>query len=216
MGIGNALLNGLFPPNLVCPFCNKEALLTSDGICSSCKESIQLCPPWIAPPYGLDGLTAGLMYDGVTKQVVRRFKYGREVWLAPHLAKFVHIPPNWKIDCYVPVPLHPLREWMRTFNQSLLVAQSLQKRFPFPIRKDLLRRIRYTSPQAKLDASHRATNLSGAFRAVPAVSGLSILLIDDVTTTHNTLMECALALRTMGAKRIYAACVCMAGSDQPF
>ena len=31
-------------------------------------------------------------------------------------------------------------------------------------------------------------------------------LIDDVTTTHSTLLACAMALQAAGAKQIFAAC----------
>ena len=212
MGKRNLLLDALYPPDLVCPFCGGEALLGADGVCGQCRPSLRLCPPWLAPPYGLDGLTAGLVYDGCAKNALRRFKYKGEAWLAPYLASFIHVPSSWAVDCYVPVPLHPLREWLRTYNQSQLLAQALQTRFPFPIRNRLLSRTRYTPPQARLDASRRAANLNGAFRASPDAAGQSVLLIDDVTTTHSTLLECAWALRAMGAVRVYAACACLTGS----
>lgn len=210
MSAAKAFLNSLFPPDVVCPFCNEEKLLNDYGFCPDCMETLVLCPPELEAPEGLDGLSAGLIYHDAASSAVQRFKYGRQVWLANTLASFIQLPDHWQWDCYVPVPLHPFRQWLRTFNQSELIAQALQKRYPFPIRNDLLRRTRYTAPQASLNAAGRAGNLANAFFAGPGVSGQSILLIDDVTTTHNTLLACAQALRKMGASRVYAACVCIA------
>ena len=209
----NRLADILFPERLVCALCNEESVVGSDGLCDRCRAALAPCPRALAAPAGLDGLAAGLIYNAAIEPAIHRFKYERQVWLAPYLAQFLVLPDDWQIDCMVPVPLHPLRSWLRTFNQSELLAESLTERYPVPIRRDLLRRTRYTLPQAKLDAAGRAENLVGAFSASLRASGLNCLLVDDVTTTHHTLQECAGALKQVGAARVYAACVCLAGRD---
>ena len=69
-----------------------------------------------------------------------------------------------------------------------------------------MRRTRFTKSQTKLTAFERAKNVSHAFLASPAVRGMNILLVDDVTTTHSTLLACALTLKAAGAERVYAVC----------
>lgn len=208
------LVNALFPEGVVCALCNQEAVVGSDGMCAACRAALARCPRALNAPAGLDGLAAGLIYNEALEAAVHRFKYRRQVWLAPFFAGFIELPADWRIDCLIPVPLHPLRQWLRTFNQSELLARALQTRYPLPIRRDLLHRTRYTAPQAKLDAARRAVNLTGAFSANTRANGLSVLLIDDVTTTHNTLQSCAAALRRTGAMRVYAACACLAGREE--
>lgn len=209
----NLLLDALFPEHVVCALCNQEAIVGDDGFCDDCREAILRCPSGLTPPNGLDGLTAALLYTPAVEPAIHRFKYQRQVWLAPILADLIALPDDWRVDCIVPVPLHPLRAWLRMFNQSELLARALAQRYPIPVCQRLLVRTRYTAPQAQLDAARRATNLTGAFSASPRAKGRSILLVDDVTTTHHTLLHCAAALRKAGAKRVYAACVCLAGRD---
>lgn len=200
----------LFPDHVVCKLCGNEALVGPDGMCAPCRAGLLHSDAPLTPPDALDGLVAGLVYHGSVTTAVQRFKYHGQIWLARFLADWITLPPDWAIDCMIPVPLHPLRKWTRSFNQSELLACELQRRYPVPIGCKLLMRTRYTRPQARLHAMQRAANLTDAFRASPQVRGLSVLLIDDVTTTHSTLTACAQALRQAGARRVYGACACVA------
>src|SRR5579871_4021635 len=67
------------------------------------------------------------------------------------------------------------------------------------VRRDLLKRIRATRPQAGLSLEARQKNLDGAFKASSAVSGKSILLVDDVVTSGETAVACAKVLFAAGA-----------------
>ena len=83
----------------------------------------------------------------------------------------------------------------------------LSKRLGSPVHH-LLRRVRSTDSQAGLDREERMRNLKGAFEIRKAsVKGLSLLLVDDVTTTGTTLDACAEVLREAGAKEVCAVVV---------
>ena len=207
----DALLNLLYPPDVACIACNREALLGEDFLCDACRESLVRAPGDLPAPPPLSGLCAGLLYTAPAESAIHRFKYRRGVWLTDFLASYIVLSPDWQIDCLVPVPLHPLRQWKRGYNQSELLCRALNARYALPVRTDLIRRVRNTPQQARLSAAERAYNLDGAFKANTAARGLSILLVDDVTTTHETLVRCALSLTHAGASRVYAACACLAG-----
>lgn len=112
--------------------------------------------------------------------------------------------PVKDVDCLVPVPLHPSREAERGFNQSVLLARRVGRRWGIPIEAKVLRRQRSTRPQTDLDADERRANVKGAFelRRPDAVEGRHVLLVDDVLTTGATAAECARVLLNGGAATV--------------
>ena len=64
-----------------------------------------------------------------------------------------------------------------------------------------------TAEQKSLDAPERYRNIRNSFKADPRVKGLRIVLIDDVFTTGATVYECARALKTCGASRVYLSAI---------
>ena len=209
------LLDALYPPDVACALCGRETLLGEDRLCDACRALLFPAPALVCPPQ-LDGIVAAFRYTGAARNGIRALKYQGQARLAPFFADAITIPPEWQIDCVVPVPLHPLKRWLRSYNQSELLAEELCARMKIPLQPKWLRRTRFTKSQTTLNGFERAKNVSQAFSALPAVRGKSILLIDDVTTTHSTLLACAIALRAAGAARVYAVSATAAthGSDR--
>lgn len=195
----------LSPSPHACCLCQKELYLDAYGLCQDCRENLRFANA-PAPAAGLDGMTAGLMYDEAIAHAFYRFKAAGETYLAAFFAQFMHLDDTWQADVIVPVPLHPLKLWSRTYNQSELLAKALGKATGVPVDTGLLRRVKYTAAQKSRTAAERRTALKGVFSAVPEVKGLRIVLVDDVTTTGSTLTACAAALKKAGAARVYAAC----------
>lgn len=115
----------------------------------------------------------------------------------------------WHIDVVCAVPLHWQRHLQRGYNQAALLARRIAKAQRIPY-QTLLSRPSATQQQAKLDADARLSNISGAFRAKPAM-GKRVLLVDDVLTTRATTTECALTLLEAGAACVY--CVGIVRAD---
>lgn len=111
----------------------------------------------------------------------------------------------------IPVPLHWKREWSRGYNQAEVIAEEIAESLGAAMRNDILRRVRNTKTQTKLDVEGKAANVKEAFAirdkqilldaiASCCVGGNQtghILLVDDVFTTGSTLMACFTALRTI-------------------
>ncbi len=113
------------------------------------------------------------------------------------------LPRDERFDVVVPVPLYWRRRWQRGFNQSELLAYPIARRCGVPVVR-LLARSRSTRAQAGLSHSGRRGNVAGAFRLRRGrdVTGLRILLIDDVMTTGATAAACARVLKRGGARSV--------------
>lgn len=208
----DAILDAVYPKNVVCAICSEEAHTDKHGLCAECAAL--LVPAGIIEPLGfVDEAYCAVKYDEHIARAVHNYKYNDARYLCSFFASLIDIPKPWVIDAVVPVPLHRAKQNKRGYNQSALIAYKLSERYGLPVREDLLERIRNTSSQRLLNAEERAKNTLDAFRASDRAKDKRILLIDDVFTTGATMNECAKALKLAGAVYVYAAAPCIAGKE---
>lgn len=147
-------------------------------------------------------------YDGAARRLAIRLKFADSLHLAPPMAKMMLIMGEElvkKADIISPVPLHFRRRFMRRYNQSSLLGLHTAKESKKPYQPFLLKRIRHTKQQTRLNKLERKANVRDAFSIsenIP-ITGKTILLVDDVMTTGATLSACAKALKEKGAKKVY-------------
>jgi len=100
------------------------------------------------------------------------------------------------IDLLIPVPLHPSRLRKRGYNQSEFIAEGLSEKTGVPVNSGLLVRSSGSSSQTKRGRYERWKNVEGLFEVTDAekISGLHLLLVDDVITTGSTMEACVNAL----------------------
>jgi len=203
---------------VICAECQSLTVSMPQQSCPVCSDPLALwphCPNCEGRRWHLSAIVAGCRYQGVVRDLIQRFKYGRDQSLLPLLSSIL-IPAladsrisGRKFDAVVPVPLHPLREREREFNQAALLASPVARHLGIPV-IPMLARTRRTAPQAGFDRRGRMENLEGAFelrskKGVPEAA--SLLLVDDVTTTGATLDACAAVLLQDGASAVLAVTV---------
>lgn len=207
--IANWLLDLIFPPT--CGHCGRVDFRFCPG-CLRELEQVAVAGFSRAQDVGpeLDAITATGKHQAILQNAVQAFKYDGARDLAKPLAKRLATAlrrTNWQFDVIVPVPLFADREAERGYNQATLLSQQMVAAAGVRSRPECLRRVRKTDQQALLSQADRRENVRQAFVASEDVSGLSILLVDDVITTGSTLLECAIALRVKGAVAVYAIAV---------
>lgn len=153
---------------------------------------------------------AALVYDDFSKPFILRMKEHNEPHLALVFAKFFNKNDINNVDFIVPVPLHPLRLWQRTYNQAALLALGLRhwnKDCP-PVRLDLLKRTQCTPKQKGRNKEERTRNVNGVFTVPSAAQSIikekTIALIDDVIGSGATMSECRRVLLASGAAEVRA------------
>lgn len=120
--------------------------------------------------------------------------------------------PNFNIDLIIPIPLHQLKKAERGYNQAFYIAKGVSNIFKVNLSDRIVKRIKYTESQTKMNLNEREKNISAAFKIKKKnfVEGKSILLLDDVITTGATISECGKILLEAGANKIYAASIAIA------
>jgi ComF family protein len=144
------------------------------------------------------------IYDGALKESIHLLKFNGIKRLARPLSMLLLQLPLGKYDGVVPVPLHPKKLREREFNQTALLARFISKSLKIPILLNVLEKTRETKLQTEVSGQGRRANLRKAFSAVDNVSGMHLLLLDDVITTGATVRECAAILRKAGAADVQA------------
>jgi ComF family protein len=121
-------------------------------------------------------------------------------------------PHYQQVDVVVCVPLHPLKEKKRGYNQSAVFGESLAEAMGIPFVKNALYRNTHSLSQTKQKRLHRYTNVENVFqvRLPHKLKGKHVLLVDDVLTTGATLECCAQQILEVPGTRISMATIAIA------
>ncbi len=217
------------PPQ--CPCCERFSEEGKQGFCSNCLSQIRWIEPPFCSICGIPFISREVethpcgacvthrkyftiaralgAFEGSLQEAIHRWKYEGKTYLTPFFASWMAEGLNryWEpgsLDLLIPVPLHTRRLRERGFNQALLLVKDLSRRTGIPYRKTILQKKKSTIPQVNLSRAEREKGLRGTFHVIgkEELSGLSVLLIDDVYTTGATVNECSKVLLKGGAERV--------------
>jgi ComF family protein len=149
---------------------------------------------------------AALRYDEQARRLILPLKHGDRIELAAILAPMMvraGATLLQRADLLVPVPLHRSRLFERKYNQAAVLAFAIGRLAHRPVLPDALSRIRRTAPLDDKSPEERAQEVAGAIQVrtarQSALSGRTVLLIDDVMTSGATANACTAALLGAGA-----------------
>jgi ComF family protein len=214
-------INLFFPNN--CSACGNSLISQEEVLCTACQFKLprtnfhfDMENPIARIFWGrvnLETATSYLFFNkgGNVQQLVHQLKYKGKKNVGRYLGKLfandlIQSPHFANIDLIVPVPLHPKKERLRGFNQSMVLAEGLSESFRKPLSKDNLVRTVHTSTQTKKSRYSRWENVKDVFDILDQekFANKHILLVDDVLTTGATMEACAQKILKIEGTKVYA------------
>ena len=228
-GAADAFLELMWPTR--CVLCDQPGDLLCDD-CRATLPWIEqrLACPVCGAPFGqltctecekdweMRACVAAMGFHGAPARMVSCLKDAHELRLAPVIAQALltalEEAAAWPaadgrpradlaaLDavCFVPATAEAYRR--RGFDHMELVSQNLAPALGLPLYDVLVRAA--SKDQRELGRAQREENLAGTMRTVQDVSGLDLLLVDDVVTTGSSVREAARTLLATGAASVTA------------
>ncbi|PIS30774.1 MAG: hypothetical protein COT43_00950 [Candidatus Marinimicrobia bacterium CG08_land_8_20_14_0_20_45_22] len=208
----SGILSLFFTP--LCLVCNQRLENHKAVVCDECWNKLQPIPLGRSIrrnfSENLDVVMSVFAFDELFQKIVHALKYqGKQsigVELGVRMSGFLHLE---NIDVFsavlTPIPLHPIKMRERGYNQSDLISAGLSQVLEIPVNTGILRRIKNTQTQTKLNAIERRENMEAAFGIGKRFDkdGIeTVILVDDVFTTGSTMNAAAQVLREGGMKKI--------------
>lgn len=177
-------------------------------ICTGCFDALEKTSEnsFFEGRHELDFVSAPFYYSDAYRNIFLSFKFGGNMALGHIIGMacreyFSRTEALREFDCMAAVPLTAAGERKRGFNQALLLARYFSEGTGVPIIDALCRDVE-NAPQSSLTGAERRKNIAGAFSVCGDVSGMRVLVADDLFTTGSTMRECARVLKEAGAVQV--------------
>ncbi|MDP2821738.1 MAG: ComF family protein [Sulfuritalea sp.] len=192
--------------SLLCPSCVAGLPRLATERCPVCAlptPGANICGACLKQAPHFDATQAVFRYEFPLDRLIQSLKYAHRLASADFLGKaLAQLATPLRPDLILPVPLSAARLAQRGFNQALELARPLARALGAPLEISRIRRCRDTTPQASLPWKERTKNIRHAFECEIDLSGITVLVLDDVMTTGATLDELARTLKAHGAARV--------------
>lgn len=203
---------------LCCESCEKE--LEPGSFCPKCGQAVCECK---SRRFNYDGCVAVYKYAGVAREGVLSLKYrvgfNTAKYAAPEIVNRLNSLGFLSADVITAVPMTKKRRKMTVYcyNQSEVIAKCVSKLCKIPCDFKLLSKKASAPTQHELTAAEREAAVRGTYlkgRSRLDLTGKTVILCDDILTTGSTLSECASVLKSLGAKKVYCAVICVTENKQ--
>lgn len=220
--IKDGLLEIIFPK--VCVVCGHSLSTNENVICVEClgskfEETIpngRATSEGVLLPEGITFQHALWTFDkgGYLQELLHQLKYHRITGVGVDIGRVVakNLERNPFYNdfikeeyCLLPVPLHSKKRRVRGYNQAYYIAKGISDVTDARILpKKAVLRVKNTMTQTGFSLEKRRKNIENAFKVKTqgAVSGMNIMIVDDVFTTGSTSFELASVLKASGCEEI--------------
>lgn len=200
---------------LMCIECSNSLPRIEGDICSKCGRGKKKCSCKGASMF-FTGLAAPFYFSGNVRKGIHAFKFRKnpdhsEVYAFEMANTVKKRFSEVSFDFITEVPMTDKSKRNRGYNQCSLLANKIAGNLGIEYKPEILSKIYETGAQHLLKLYMRKGNLIGVFDVLnpEMVKDKIILLCDDVSTSGETLNECAKMLWLYGAKEIYCIAVAL-------
>lgn len=189
-----------------CPLC--DSMIDNNGcFCIECLSRLPLTYNW----HNTDNIIYSKIYNksiirygaslmdfekgDISQKIIHLIKYKNRKDIAVDIGRYFGVKLSESIlfrdiDIIIPLPLHYKKQKKRGYNQSYLIAMGISEVLKIELNNNIVKRVKNNISQTKLKTvNQRADNVLGIFSVTnpELLRGKSILIIDDVCTTGETI-----------------------------
>ena len=198
-----------------CAKCRNELPRIVGTTCMKCGREKDKCSCKGAEKYYVS-VAAPFYFSGCVRKGVHAFKFRKnrrnsEAYSLEMAQTVKEKFGNVEFDYITEVPMTQKSIEQRGYNQCFLLAKGVAEKLGIEHKSQILSKLYETDKQHAINFYLRKGNLTGVFDVnIPdTVAGKTILLCDDISTSGETLNECAKMLWLYGAKEIYCITVAL-------
>ncbi len=209
----DSLLDFIFPG--VCVICGK---LNKNYLCNCCYLNLkqELAYKTITKNQLNNKFKLYYMasYKGLVRKLILKFKFSDEAYISNAFSYLLIKNKTFrenitKYNYVIPVPSFKKNLQHRGYNQTELIAKQIEKKINIKCLTNVLIKTKENRRQSELNKYERILNVQNVYelRNEEIIKGKSILLIDDIYTTGNTIKECRKTLLKGKTKNIDCLCI---------
>lgn len=190
---------------LICGKCHKSIEIVYDRTCKKCGKEICICSEKLY----YDRAAVPLRYTDLVKEGILSLKRGHNKNFGEYTGKMLSeiikkYYSDEKFDCIIPVPMSRKSFYERGYNQAEIIAKEISNDLDIPVRNDILYKSS-SSSQHYLKRTERLKNITAIGINNIDLSGMSVIICDDVITTGSTVNRCARLLKSANASNVFMA-----------
>ncbi len=205
---------------LVCPECESELPRITGLVCRKCGREKEHCSCKNAEMY-FNGIYAPFYFTDNVRKGIHCFKFrnypqNAEAYSTEMAKTIKERYSHISFDFITEVPMTEKAVEDRGYNQCSLLAEKISELTGIEYKPGVLKKIYGTDKQHDISFYLRKGNLTGVYDiANPEdVRDKTVLLVDDISTTGETLNECAKMLWLYGAKETCCIAVALTKYDK--